>query len=48
MSLALVLGKLSPEGTKGLLKEGLAAREKYFRGIAEARGMKVHGYYFAE
>jgi uncharacterized protein with GYD domain len=48
MALTLVLGKLSPEATKGLLKEGLAAREDYFRGLAEARGMKVHGYYFAE
>src|SRR4051812_4904143 len=48
MALALVLGKLSPEATKGLLKQGLAAREEYFRSIAEPRGVKVHGYYFAE
>jgi uncharacterized protein with GYD domain len=48
MALALVLGKLSPEATKGLLKQGLAAREEYFRGLAEPRGVKVHGYYFAE
>jgi uncharacterized protein with GYD domain len=48
MPLTLVLGKLSAEATKGLLKDGLAAREQYFRGLAEPRGMKVHGYYFAE
>jgi uncharacterized protein with GYD domain len=48
MPLTLVLGKLSSEATKGLLNEGLAAREEYFRGLAEPRGMKVHGYYFAE
>jgi len=48
MPLTLVLGKLSPEATKGLLAEGLAAREEYFRGLVEPRGMKVHGYYFAE
>jgi len=48
MPLTLVLGKLSSEATKGLINEGLAAREEYFRGLAEPRGMKVHGYYFAE
>ena len=48
MALTLVLGKLSPEATKGLLAQGLAAREKYFRGLVEPTGMKVHGYYFAE
>ena len=48
MALTLVLGKLSPEATKGLLNQGLAAREEYFRGLAEPRGIKVLGYYFAE
>ncbi|MCU1504457.1 MAG: hypothetical protein JWM12_3811 [Ilumatobacteraceae bacterium] len=48
MALALVLGKLSPEATKGLLQEGLAAREKYFRDLAEPSGVTVRGYYFAE
>jgi uncharacterized protein with GYD domain len=33
---------------RGLMKEGLAAREQYFREIAESRGMTVHSYYFAE
>ena len=48
MPITLVLGKLAPEATKGLLAEGLAAREEYFRGLVEPTGMKVHGYYFAE
>jgi uncharacterized protein with GYD domain len=48
MALTLVLGKLSPEAMQGLMKEGLAARERYFRDLADSVGMKVHGYYFAE
>lgn len=48
MTLTLVLGKLTPEGTRGLMKEGFAARERYFRELAESVGMTVHGYYFAE
>src|SRR6476646_2541476 len=48
MALTLVLGELSPEGMQGLIKEGLAARERYFRDLAESVDMKVHGYYFAE
>jgi uncharacterized protein with GYD domain len=48
MALTLVLGKLTPEAMRGLMKEGLAARERYFRELAESVGMTVHGYYFAE
>ncbi len=48
MALTLVLGKLSPEATKGLLQEGLAAREQYFRDLTEPGGVKVLGYYLAE
>jgi len=48
MTLTLVLGKLSPEAMQGLMKEGLAARERYFRDLADLVGMKVPGYYFAE
>jgi uncharacterized protein with GYD domain len=48
MALTLVLGKLTPEAMRGLMKEGLAARERYFRDLAGSVGMTVHGYYFAE
>jgi uncharacterized protein with GYD domain len=48
MSLSMVLGKLTPEAKRGLIKDGFAAREKYFRDLAEPAGMTVHGYYFVE
>jgi hypothetical protein len=44
----MVLGKLSPEAMRGFLKEGLVAREQYFREFVEAAGLTVRGYYFVE
>ena len=48
MTLALVLGKLSPDAMKGFLTEGPAARERYCPSFVGQAGVTVHGYYLAE
>ena len=47
MGVELLLVKLTPKATKGLLDVGPVKRAEYFRGVVEAGGGKVLSYYLA-
>ena len=47
MAKFLFRGQYSPEGTKGVVKEGFAAREEYSRALIESAGGKTEAWYFS-